>query len=40
MPTPAIVKLTNQISCTLDELPERKATKILNLQIHKMKIPE
>ena len=37
MSTPDLVNLTNQLSCTLDELPTRKTTKMINLQLQQMK---
>ena len=40
MSTPDLVNLTNQLSPTRDESPQRKTTKILNLQFQQMKAPK
>ena len=40
MTTPDLVNLADQLFCSLDELPQRKTTKILNFQPQKMKAPK
>lgn len=39
MPTPDLINLANKLSCTQDESPQRKTTKI-HLQLQQMKAPK